>query len=79
MRFVTTRVVTNSFVTRMNCVMCGAKCMQHNTVLSPAVRTTHALACAEGNYKEYEADLHRRKGIDADQPKRIKYKALVRA
>jgi energy-dependent translational throttle protein EttA len=32
----------------------------------------------EGNYKEYEADLHRRKGIDADQPKRIKYKALVR-
>jgi sulfate-transporting ATPase len=32
----------------------------------------------EGNYKDYEADLHRRKGIDADQPKRIKYKALVR-
>lgn len=32
----------------------------------------------EGNYKEYEADLHRRKGIDADTPKRIKYKALVR-
>jgi len=32
----------------------------------------------EGNYKEYEADLHHRKGIDADQPKRIKYKALVR-
>jgi hypothetical protein len=32
----------------------------------------------EGNYKEYEADLHRRKGTDADQPKRIKYKALVR-
>jgi len=33
----------------------------------------------EGNYKEYEADLHRRKGTDADQPKRIKYKLLVRA
>jgi len=32
----------------------------------------------EGNYKEYEADLHRRKGIDADTPHRIKYKALVR-
>jgi ATPase subunit of ABC transporter with duplicated ATPase domains len=32
----------------------------------------------EGNYKEYEADLHRRKGTDADQPHRIKYKALVR-
>jgi energy-dependent translational throttle protein EttA len=33
----------------------------------------------EGNYKEYEADLHRRKGIDADQPKRIQYKKLVRS
>ncbi len=32
----------------------------------------------EGNYRDYELDLHRRKGIDADQPKRIKYKALVR-
>ena len=32
----------------------------------------------EGNYKEYEADLHRRKGAEADQPKRIKYKKLVR-
>jgi ATPase subunit of ABC transporter with duplicated ATPase domains len=33
----------------------------------------------EGNYKEYEADLHRRKGADADQPHRIRYKKLVRA
>ncbi|HMI59172.1 MAG TPA: energy-dependent translational throttle protein EttA [Gemmatimonadaceae bacterium] len=32
----------------------------------------------EGNYKEYEADLHRRKGAEADQPHRIKYKKLVR-
>ncbi len=32
----------------------------------------------EGNYRDYELDLHRRKGTDADQPKRIKYKALVR-
>jgi ATP-binding cassette ChvD family protein len=32
----------------------------------------------EGNYQEYAADLHRRKGVDADQPHRIKYKALVR-
>jgi len=32
----------------------------------------------EGNYKEYEADLHKRKGAEADQPKRIKYKKLVR-
>ena len=33
----------------------------------------------EGNYQEYEADLHRRKGTDADQPHRIAYKKLVRA
>ncbi len=29
-----------------------------------------------GNYAEYEADLHRRLGIEADQPRRIKYKKL---
>jgi ATP-binding cassette ChvD family protein len=33
----------------------------------------------EGNYKDYEADLHKRKGVEADQPHRIKYKKLVRA
>ncbi|MGI8496130.1 MAG: hypothetical protein ACR2OG_00900 [Gemmatimonadaceae bacterium] len=32
----------------------------------------------EGNYREYEADLHKRKGSDADQPHRIAYKRLVR-
>jgi energy-dependent translational throttle protein EttA len=32
----------------------------------------------EGNYADYEADLHRRIGVDADQPRRIKYKPLVR-
>jgi energy-dependent translational throttle protein EttA len=32
----------------------------------------------EGNYKEYEADLHKRKGAEADQPHRIKYRKLVR-
>ncbi len=32
----------------------------------------------EGNYQEYEADLHRRKGVEADQPHRIGYKKLVR-
>ena len=31
----------------------------------------------EGNYGEYEADYKRRYGIDADQPKRIKYKKLA--
>ncbi len=32
----------------------------------------------EGNYQDYEADLHRRIGAEADQPHRIKYKKLVR-
>jgi ATP-binding cassette ChvD family protein len=32
----------------------------------------------EGNYQAYKEDLKRRKGVDADQPHRIKYKALVR-
>ena len=32
----------------------------------------------EGNYQAYIGDLKRRKGADADQPHRIKYKALVR-
>ncbi|MNX76239.1 putative ABC transporter ATP-binding protein [compost metagenome] len=32
-----------------------------------------------GNYEEYEADKKRRLGADATQPKRIKYKPLVRS
>jgi ATPase subunit of ABC transporter with duplicated ATPase domains len=32
----------------------------------------------EGNYQDYEADLHRRRGVDADQPHRIKFKRLER-
>jgi hypothetical protein len=58
----------------------GVRCYVYAAQLALNVtsRTTRVLAYAEGNYKEYEADLHRRKGIDADQPKRIKYKALVR-
>jgi ATP-binding cassette ChvD family protein len=32
----------------------------------------------EGNYQAYIEDLKKRKGPDADQPHRIKYKALVR-
>ncbi|ORU93864.1 MAG: energy-dependent translational throttle protein EttA [Cycloclasticus sp. symbiont of Bathymodiolus heckerae] len=31
----------------------------------------------EGNYEEYEADLKRRLGAEADQPRRIKYKKLA--
>jgi sulfate-transporting ATPase len=33
----------------------------------------------EGNYQSYVEDLRKRKGADADQPHRIKYKKLVRA
>ena len=33
----------------------------------------------EGNYQAYIEDLKKRKGADADQPHRIKYKALVRS
>jgi ATP-binding cassette ChvD family protein len=33
----------------------------------------------EGNYQEYIEDLKRRKGADADQPHRIKYRRLVRS
>ena len=32
----------------------------------------------EGNYQEYAADYHRRRGHDVDQPHRIKYKKLTR-
>ncbi len=33
----------------------------------------------EGNYQDYEADLHRRLGHDADTPRRIKYRPLSKA
>ncbi len=32
----------------------------------------------EGNFSDYEADRHRRLGVEADQPHRIRYKPLVR-
>ncbi|HVC66686.1 MAG TPA: energy-dependent translational throttle protein EttA [Acidimicrobiales bacterium] len=32
----------------------------------------------EGNFSDYEADRHKRLGIDADQPHRLRYKPLVR-
>jgi sulfate-transporting ATPase len=32
----------------------------------------------EGNYADYAADLKRRKGVDAGEPHRIRYKKLVR-
>ncbi|HSE28677.1 MAG TPA: ATP-binding cassette domain-containing protein, partial [Gemmatimonadales bacterium] len=32
----------------------------------------------EGNYQGYREDLRRRKGVDADQPHRLRYKRLVR-
>jgi ATP-binding cassette ChvD family protein len=33
----------------------------------------------EGNFKEYDADLKRRKGADAETPHRVTYKKLVRS
>ena len=33
----------------------------------------------EGNFKEYDADLRRRKGAEADRPHRVTYKKLVRS
>jgi sulfate-transporting ATPase len=33
----------------------------------------------EGNYSEYEADRHKRLGVQAEQPHRIKYRHLTRA
>ncbi len=32
----------------------------------------------EGNYQDYSADLKKRKGVNADQPHRIKYRKLTR-
>ncbi|HEY1830009.1 MAG TPA: energy-dependent translational throttle protein EttA [Acidimicrobiales bacterium] len=32
----------------------------------------------EGNFSDYEADRHRRLGVEADQPHRVRYKPLVR-
>ena len=32
----------------------------------------------EGNYQDYEADFKRRKGHEADQPHRIKYRKLTK-
>jgi sulfate-transporting ATPase len=32
----------------------------------------------EGNYQDYSADLKRRKGVDANQPHRLKYKPITR-
>ena len=36
-----------------------------------------AVTWFEGNYQDYEADLHRRKGTSADQPHRIKYRKFA--
>lgn len=36
------------------------------------------IAWSVGNWSDYEADLHKRLGTDADQPKRIKYRSLTR-
>ena len=44
-----------------------------------ALMTTHNKVRFEGNFREYDADLRRRKGSDADEPHRVTYKKLVRS
>ena len=44
----------------------------------PAI-TNPQVVWFEGNFKEYDADLRRRKGADADTPHRVTYKKLVRS
>ena len=41
--------------------------------------TTRDVRHSEGNCQGYIEDLKRRKGPDADQPHRVKYRKLVRA
>jgi hypothetical protein len=57
----------------------GVKSLRPNAPRGAASITTPARASSEGNYGAYIEDLKRRKGPDADQPHRIKYKKLVRA
>ena len=73
-------------------VIAGAAPPQRSAVLISHDRwfldrlSTHILAFEgdsevvwfEGNYGQYIEDLRRRKGADADQPHRIKFKPLVR-
>ena len=44
----------------------------------PAFKGDSNVVWFEDNYEDYEADLKRRLGVEADQPRRIKYKKLVR-
>src|SRR3954469_9350406 len=44
----------------------------------PAFEGNSEVVWFEGNFKEYDAHLRRRKGADADQPHRVTYKKLVR-
>ena len=58
----------------------GVRCYVYAAQLALNVtsRTTRVLAYAEGNYREYEADFKRRNPELAENPHRIKHKALVR-
>jgi energy-dependent translational throttle protein EttA len=53
-------------------------CSLNNLRLASA-ESTADVALSEGNSKEYDADLRRRKGAEADQPHRVSYKKLVRS
>ena len=50
-----------------------------NRLRMASAEQTADVAHSEGNFKEYDADLRRRKGADADQPHRVTYKKLVRS
>jgi hypothetical protein len=49
-----------------------------NNLRMASAEQTADVALSEGNFKEYDADLRRRKGADADTPHRVTYKKLVR-
>ncbi len=51
-------------------------CQRDFQVLGPRLQQ-HA-TCSDGNFGAYIEDLKKRKGPNADQPRRIKYEKLVR-
>jgi hypothetical protein len=53
--------------------------VQQNAITRWRASTTLRIVHFEGNFKEYDADLRRRKGADADTPHRVTYKKLVRS
>ena len=52
--------------------------MCHHDFQALGPRQHQHATCSEGNFQAYIEDLKKRKGPDADQPHRIKYRNLVR-